>query len=237
MKVVIRMVGALLVAIGSLVWQSRLDYRPEEVIQRTLGRELMPVDPSQSVDLSATCEQSRISGGWVLFVVEGNVISDEKTRLYFETAPKPYGLWLESDPEILQVGLGLGDDVNSSTQIPVRIIRNDTRELIVIAVTSNKTRVVANAVDNVSNWPGSAYPQWQCGSVQIGNGLRELSEGDTCEDCDAKVSVAFGRESEELNTLLDSLVNIEEFNFRRWSGTLTVLVGFALLLVQVNRRT
>jgi hypothetical protein len=234
-KLCIRVFAMALVIMGSLIWGSRLEYRPDVVMTKALGAEIVRLNPNRPTDLSGICEQTRTDSGWVLFLVEANVWNDTKSRLYFETAPKPYGLWLESGPGVLQVGLGLGDDVISSSEIPVRVVRSDSREFVAIGVTSDETRVIANAVDNVSQWPGAIFPQWRCDSVQIGNSLRQLSEGDTCENCDAIVSVVSGQGVERLDSILDSIVNIERFSIRRWSGTLLILLGVALLTTRLKR--
>jgi hypothetical protein len=166
----------------------------------------------------------------VLFVLNADLISDTRVRSYFETDEEPLGLFVESEPGLLRLGLGLGPGPESDLQIPIRVIRRDHTETVIIAVTRDETRVVANALDERAAWPGYLADEWLCKRVQVGSDARELSQGFKCERCNARLRYAVGSGIGELNDALDEISNIEEFNRKRWIGTSVTLIGFVLLL-------
>ena len=230
-KLVRAAIGAVLVVFGAFLWASRLDYSPERVLRSQLGDRLISVSPEGSTNLTKACDYSRQAEGWVLFVLDAELISDNTTRTFFETDEEPYGLWVEYDPGLLRVGLGLGpQSVESSTNIPVRWVRRDESIMVAIGVALDGTRVIANAIDQSSQWPGAFFPDWKCNAVQLGSDTRKLSEGYSCPGCDVRLSYAVGDSNEELTDILDDLSNVQSFNARRWFGSASSLAGILLLL-------
>jgi len=228
-------VGAsIMVVAGCVVWMSRLAYEPSPIISDRLSGRLLEVNPAAVTDLTKACRQVENAQGWVVFVLEANLVSDASLRTYFETDLEPLGLFVESEPGFLRLGLGLGPGPESDLQVPIRVIRRDQRETIVIAVSRDETRVIANALDKRASWPGILADEWLCRQVQIGSDSRELSQGYKCEGCDVQLAYAVGDNLRELNDLLDDLSNVEDFNRRRWLGTSMTLVGL-LSLFRIGR--
>ena len=236
---IVSLLGLGLVVAGSFVWTSRFDYSPQEILDDRLKARLMEVDSQNTTNLNEACDYSRTFPGWVLFVMDANLVSDSEIRTYFETAEEPYGLWVEYDNGLLRLGMGLGaQSVESNTEVPIRWVRRDETITVAIGISLDETRVVTNAVDKLSQWPGAYYPEWSCEKVRIGRADRSLSEGYGCPDCSVRIRYATGRDIDELSRLLDDLSNVEEFNLRRWLGSALTLFGFAVLLrsqFRVNR--
>ena len=233
--VVVKLVAVVAMVIGSFVWSSRLDYAPEQILAESLGERLSDVDQDSVTDLSASCAVA--ADGWMLFVLDTKLIPDKTPRTFFETADERFGLWVEYDTGLVRLGQGLGpDSLDSNTEIPIRWVRRDERALIAIAVTRNGTRVVTNATDKQNAWPGDLVSVWRCDKVQIGSDTRELSEGKECMSCDARLRFATGENLVELETLLDNLSNVNEFNAKRWIGTSLTIAGFLVLVRRIRIR-
>ena len=227
-----RSVGVLMMISGTLAWSSRLDYEPEQILVDALGSRLTKVDPNSVNDLSHSCS-SIAERGWVLFILNANLIADTKPRTYFETAEERFGIWVEYDKGLVRLAQGLGaESLESNTEIPIRWVRRDERAFIAIAVTRDNTRVVLNATDTQNNWPSGALSAFRCDKVQIGGDNRELSEGKSCIECDATLRFAAGRDITELQKILDEISNVSEFNAKRSAGTALIVIGF---LVAVRR--
>jgi len=234
--IIFRMFALLLVVCGGFVWMSRMDYSPEPILQQRLGDRLIAVNSNLTTDLSDECNVFTDDAPWIVFVLSTKLIADASFRTYFETSEDELqSLWAEYDPPLLRIGLGLGVDGNSTTDIPVRIVRRTEEVMIVIAVQEAGTRVIANATEKQSSWPGVGGGGWRCNAVRIGTGTRELASGNGCSGCENLLQYATGTDQEELNELLTDLNNEEHFNRLRWTGTLLTLLG-ALGLV-VSRRT
>jgi len=227
----IRLVGATLAIGGSLLWSSRLDYEPERVLEERVADRLVEVAPGQLSDLSNHCGQVLNPGGWMLFVMDARLLSDTKFRTYFETAEERVGLWVEYDSGLLRLGLGLGpESPDSNTEVPIRWVRRDESATVFIAVSREETRVITNAVDKSTSWPGSFAESWRCNGVQVGSDSRKLSEGSTCAECNVRLRYVSGRSSSQLNSLLGQLSNVRIFNQKRITGSALVVVGTALML-------
>lgn len=226
-----------MVLAGCVVWASRLAYEPNPIISNRLSGRLIEIDPAIVTDLTQACRQVESTQGWVLFVLEANLVSDASLRTYFETDKEPLGLFVESEPGFLRLGLGLGPGPESDLQVPIRTIRRDHRETIVIAVSHDETRVIANTIDRRAKWPGILADEWLCKQLQIGSDTRELSQGYKCESCDVQLQYVVGDSLRELDDLLNDLSNVDDFNRRRWLGTLLTLVGLLLLFGVGQRRT
>lgn len=222
--------ASILVVAGSVVWTTRLAYEPNPIISDRLSGRLLEVNPTIVTDLTQACRQVESPQGWVVFVLEAGLVSDVSPRTYFETDVEPLGLFVESEPGLLRLGLGLGPGPESDLQVPIRVIRRDRRETIVIAVSRDETRVIANALDKRASWPGILADEWLCKQVQIGSDTRELSHGYRCEQCDVQLAYAVGDNLRELDDLLNDLSNVDDFNRRRWLGSTLTLVGMLSLL-------
>jgi len=223
--------GLLLAVLGSVIWISRLDYSPEPQLRERLADRLTEVDPDSFTDLSAQCGEATNNNGWILFVLDAQLVSDATFRTYFETAEERVGLWVEYDPGLLRLGLGLGlESAASNIDIPIRLVRSDQRETIMIGVTRDQTRVVANAIDKDAPWPGELGAIWRCNVVQIGNDTRQLSSGNSCAGCNVSLRYATGGDKAELTNLLNSLSNVRSFNIKRIVGSALTLAGVLLVL-------
>lgn len=231
----VRLVGVGLAILGAWIWSARLDYSPEQILQQQLAERLVEVSPEQVNDLSDVCSQVAENDNWVLFVMKANLISDTKFRTLFETAEERVGLWIEYDPGLLRLGLGLGLESNdSNTEIPIRWVRRDETATVVIGVSRNATRLVTNAIDKTKAWPGDLAAGWRCNAVQVGNESRELSEGNTCAGCNVQLRYASGSDMVELTALLDSLSNVQSFNTKRITGSALTLAGALLVIFGPN---
>jgi len=231
----VRLVGVGLVILGAWIWSARLDYFPEQVLQQQLAERLVEISPNQVNDLSDVCGRVAESDNWVLFVMKANLISDTKFRTFFETAEERVGLWIEYDPGLLRLGLGLGPESNdSNTEIPIRWVRRDETATVMIGVSRNETRLVTNAIDKIKAWPGDLAAVWRCNAVQVGNESRELSEGNTCAGCNVQLRYATGSDVVELTAVLDSLSNVQAFNTKRLTGSVITLAGALLVIFGPN---
>lgn len=224
-------VGAALVVAGSFLWTSRFDYHPQAILDARLTDRLIEIDSQTTTDLSKACDYTKTYPGWILFVMDANLVSDSEIRTYFETAEEPEGLWVEYDNGLLRLGMGLGpQSVESNTELPIRWVRRDEAITVAIGISLDDTRVVANAVDEMSQWPGAYYPEWSCKTVRVGGADRRLSEGYRCPGCNVRLRYATGSDIAELSRLLDDLSNVQEFNLRRWLGSALSLIGLVLLI-------
>jgi len=228
-KTVTATLGLLLAVLGSLIWTSRLNYSPEPQLRELLADRLMKVDQYSFTDLTTQCGEATNNDGWILFVLQAQLVSDPTFRTYFETAEERVGLWVEYDPGLLRLRLGL-ESVESDIDIPIRWVRSDQRETILIGVTRDQTRVVGNAIDTAAPWPGDLANTWRCNAVQIGSDTRELSGGHGCKGCRVKLRYATGSNHDELNELLGSLSNVRSFNTRRILGSALTLAGILVTL-------
>lgn len=232
----VRVAAVLLAIVGSMIWTSRLDYTPNTVFDRFKGAQLTEIEGAAITDLATACDEILTEGGWIVFVLIANLISDSAFRSYFETSTELNGLWVEYDYGLLRLGLGLGpDSPDPSTAIPIRTVRQDERATVTIAVTRNQTRVVTNAIDKQKVWPGEFAEGWKCDAVQIGSDVRELSEGNTCIGCRAELFYMTGIDQTKLTQLLDSVSNVQAFNTRRILGSALTMTGVFIVLFLPRR--
>lgn len=219
--------------LGSVVWSARLDYEPEAFLEREMGSRLVAISPRRVTDLSEQCRMATQQGGWLLFVMDAQLLADDRFRTYLETAPEPFGLFVEYDLGTLRLGLGLGPDSDASNaELPIRLVRSSEHATIAIGVTGDETRVVTNAIDKKVKWPGSFSDQWRCDAVQLADDLRESSHGNTCQGCETQLRYAVGRDVSELNAILDDLSNVRRFNFLRVIGSILIIMGLVTVLRQ-----
>lgn len=231
LALLVRVVGAIVFLVGSIVWTSRFDFAPEAALQEQLGTRLTEVSNQTVTDLTGACRQVEVPGGWTLFVLNAQIISDDGYRTYFETADETNGLWVEYEPGLLRLGLGQGPNgPEPSTSIPIRIARRNENAVVVVGVSRHETRVLTNGVDKRKAWPGTFAQAWRCSAVQVGVDDKELSQGNACNGCFAKLRFATGVSESELTELLDSLSNVQRFNQRRILGSALTLIGAVLTL-------
>lgn len=223
----VRLLGVILAVVGSMLWNSRLTWSPESVLQKQFGDQLTLLDSDATTDLSKACNVFTDAAPWVLFVLDAQLANDNVFRTYFETsADERQALWVEYDPPLLRVGLGLGlENPVSNTDVPVRVVRRDEAITVVIAVQEAGTRVVSNATNARSDWPGVGGGGWRCDALRVGSDSVELSAGNTCGECNVRLRYAFGDDQQQLDQLLDDLNNIGRFNLLRWLGTALTLLG------------
>lgn len=224
-------IGAPLILGGMTIWNSRLNFDTETVVRSRLANRLQYLSAGQTADLEDECEIAKSGQGWILFVLDATLTSDNQFRTFFETAEERVGLWVEYDSGLLRLGLGLGPDNDASNiGVPIRLVRKDERIAVLIAVKQQETRVISNAVDIRTKWPGDLAPIWQCDAVQFADDSRELTGGYKCEGCDIRLRYVTGRNIDEVDDLLESLSNVRRFQTKSWLGTaLSVLGGLIIL--------
>lgn len=233
--VVLALFGIVLVLAGSMVWRSRFAYYPEQTLQTTLGSRLLEVPLKTTVDLSDACRVATEEEGWILFVLNSSLANDSQIRTFFETAEEPLGLYVEYEPGLFRLGLGMGPgNVNeagetiSNIELPIRRVHQKEENQVFIGVTKEETRIVTNTRDARVAWPGYLADEWKCNAVQIADDERPSTHGYTCMGCDARLRYATGKNLRELEGVLSTVSNVSEFNIRRWAGTVLTLCGLVI---------
>ena len=230
----LRVAGVALVVVGSVIWGARNEYSPENMIQRQLAAPLVPVDDSTVTDLTAACNAVNQEEGWILLVVNAWLVSDTQARRYLQTADEPFGLFIEYDPGLLRLGLGLGPE-KWNTELPIRYVRRDESAVITIGVSRSQTRVVTNVTDQQTVWPNGFAPQWRCDGVELGRANHTFASGADCQDCVVSLRYTTGAGITGLNDILDSLSNSRRHNTMRIAGTGLTLFGLAVLAFAFRR--
>jgi len=229
-NVVVGTLGVTLVVVGTLLWNTRLNYSPEQVLDMKISEKLVEIEPDKITDLTGACTQVG-NGGWLLFVLEAQLTSDSEFRTFFETAEERSGLWVEYDPGLLRLGLGLGPNASeSNTEIPIRWVRRDEKAVIAIVVRQQETIVVTNAKRQAKQWRGPIDGFWKCNAVQVGSDTQELTQGHECENCRIRLRFAYGDNGQEVLDVVEKLDNIAEFNLKRWLGSGLLISGILLLV-------
>lgn len=233
----IALVALFLMVGGSALWRTRSNFSEVSQVQRALT--LMPLNVSRTgvSDLSAACRMAQDPDGWVVFAASLNLESDDVPRRYLQTAEDPFGLFIEYDPRdsgLLRLGLGLGPE-KWNTDLPIRIVRADARETIIVAVTRNETRLVTNVVDRRVRWPGDFVENWRCDAVSLGSPDMAKDSVLYCESCRSTLLYSSGLGLATMNTALDQAVNIPRFHLSRIGGSMMVLVGLALMKYATRR--
>ncbi len=230
------LLGLGLVVLGSFIWNSRIPDFKDELVKTQLADRLREVPAGTSLDISSECEQQTVGSGWILFVLDANLINDNQFRSYFETASEEMGVWVTYDNGLLQLGLGLGpNSPNSNRALPIRIVRQNERATILIGVSRDETRVVMNVRDVRTNWPGEFASGWSCEYVRFGDETNVLSEGVGCSGCNITLRYATGDDYEELQRIFDQVSNISIFNQRRWLGSGLTLLGVFIIFVRFSK--
>jgi len=227
-------VSLLLVIVGSAIWQSRLASLTVDEVKAGLPVAVVRIDDDTPTDLSAVCSQLLPDSGWIIFIVDVSLVSDDKFRGYFETSPKSQGVFLEYDPgerANFRIGLGIGDDVQLSR---IRTVRYEESAVILIGLRQNEARVIMNAVDYRFHVPRSPQAGFRCDAVRVG-----LADGVDCGNCDISVHYATGSNWQQYESVMNQVSNVANFNTRRLLGTALTIIGFVLLMTPMrlkNRR-
>lgn len=226
----VRTAGVLLFLLGSQVWSLRLSFSPESEITSRLGESLKEVRPGTVSDLTNECDVAKSETGWMVFVLNADLINDNLFRTYFETAEERIGLWVEQDNGLLRIGLGLGPTGPvPNTDLPIRLVRRNERAVIVIGVTRNEVRVITNNRDSRTRWPAESAATWSCARVQFANDSRELSEGNDCKRCNIELFYSSGTNQDDIRDLMNSISNVQRFNVLRSFGILLSVTGISLI--------
>ena len=226
------LLGLVLIVSGFVVWGSRLNhFEPEGVIKSYLKDRLEAVPRGEEVDLTEECAHAISDDGWILFILKTTLINDNRYRTFFETAEERVGLWVEYEPGLLRLGLGLGpDNIEANRSLPIRTVRQTETTTIFIGVSRDETRVVTNARDGRISWPREAAPFWSCSNVRFADATREMSNGNACEGCEISLAYVAGKDDSALKRILDDASNVRIFNYLRWLGTALILIGVALMV-------
>jgi hypothetical protein len=224
-KLVERVLGALLIVMGSLLWNDRLKFDPESVIaQSELSSELAPVVDGER-GLVSQCSAARSGAGWLMLLVDTEIQADDTYRGYFETAPKSSGVFMEYDPgENGLLRLGVAGDP-ATTFIPLRTVRRNETQTLALLINGSKLRIVGNAVDRYVSLPEDTTPTWECSEARVGS-----ADGAPCPDCGVTLRYAYGSTLRDADQFLDSLSNMRSFNLKRWLGSGMSMVGIVILI-------
>ena len=240
-SIVLAVTGVLLLIAGSMTWHSRFAYSPETNIQRALGTRLVEVSKVTDVDLTDACRGVNEGSGWILFMLNASIINDDKIRTFFETAEEPLGLYVEYEPGLFRLGLGMGPgNVNeagesvSNIELPIRRVHRSEDAYVFIGVTRDVTRVVTNTRDARVAWPSYLADEWKCNQVRVADNEKVSTHGYTCKGCNVRLRYAIGGDVGELSDILQSVSNIRQFNTRRWVGTGLSLLGIVFIMISIR---
>ena len=240
-SVVLALTGAMLLTAGSMVWRSRLASSPEASIQRALDTRLVEVSKVADVDLTDACRGVNEGNGWILFVLNASITNDDEIRTFFETAEEPLGLYVEYEPGLFRLGLGMGPgNVNeagesvSNIELPIRRVHRSEDAYVFIGVTRDVTRVVTNTRDARVAWPSYLADEWKCNQVRVADNEKASTHGYTCKGCNVRLRYAIGGDVGELSDILESVSNIRQFNTRRWVGTGLSLLGIVFIMISLR---
>lgn len=231
--------GLLLAVIGSVYWMNEPEFSPNKILENRLKKQVSIIDSNVPLDMSAACDVFNDNESWILFIVEANQIADSQFRTYFETTrDERMGLWLEYEPPLLRLGMGLGmDNPESSIHLPVRTVRRPDRITALIAVTRWKTRLLVNGRDQSSNWPNINGTKWRCDDVRLGTEWSILSEGYGCSGCNVQLRYVAGNGFKQLDSALDAVSNSRSMRVRKYVGSMLVLVGLGFIKLSMGFRS
>jgi len=231
-----RLVAVIFVVTGSMIWMSRLSHEPQDAVEKRLSGRFMEIKKGDITDLTKECRNILTEQGWILFVIDSTLRFDSETRTYFETGPEPLGLYVEYEPGLFRLGLGLGPGPDSSRDVPLRSVRHNEQAVVFVAVTSAEVRVLMNGTDRRADWPGYLADEWACEAAQIPSDNRASSHGYKCASCNTTVRYVSGNGLRELEETLDAASNVRQFNIRRLIGSGLVAIGVLLLLLSSSRK-
>lgn len=231
-----RLMAVTCVVAGSMIWMSRLSHEPQDAVESRLTGRLIEIKKDDVTDLTKECRNILTEQGWILFVINSTLSFDSETRTYFETGAEPLGLYVEYEPGLFRLGLGLGPGPDSSRDVPLRIVRRNEQAVVFVAVTSEQVRVLMNGIDRRVDWPGYLADEWMCDAVQIPSDNRASSHGYKCVSCNTTVRYVSGNGLRELEQTLDAASNVRQFNLRRLVGSGLVVLGILSLLLSSSRK-
>lgn len=230
-KEVIRLTAVVLLAVvGSGVWYSRLANESDRQLRQLDAKGLQSVASDLPIDLSSVCDARKSAGGWIVFVLSLQLLSDTNFRRYFETDSGDRGIFIEYDGREaanLRLGYATQSKVNL---VRLRTVRKDESALLTVGVSADEIRWVVN---------GSAN-QVSLVERQKGNGL-DLScdfvtnlgdRSGQCGNCQSQFGYVAGSGKMSFEDLFRQLSTTREYQFRRWIGISMTLVGIVL----ANRR-
>lgn len=235
-----RLLGFICVVSGSLMWTGRNTFSTSSNILEQTNIDFTALDGNKKSDITEACESAIRHNGWVIFLVDLDLVADSTPRTYFQTSDEPFGLFIEYDPGeagLVRLGLGLGPEKWNSSAAIHRVRRNE-RATFVIGVEKSATRVISSGADQSLDWPRSFAPQWRCDSAEVGHREPMSMNGIQCSGCDTTIFYAAGTDRNQYSVLMDSVSNISEYQFKRIGGSVLLLLGcFIMFIVRARRQS
>lgn len=230
-KEVIRLTAVvLLVVVGSGVWSSRLANESDRQLRQLEAKGIQLVASDAPSDISSVCDARKSPGGWVVFVLSLELLSDTNFRRYFETDSGDRGIFIEYDGREA-ANLRLGFSMQSKANlIRLRTVRKDESVLLTVGVSADEIRWVVNgSADQVSlreQQPDTGLDM-SCRSV---TNLGDRSG--QCDKCESQFGYVVGSGKMNFEDLFRRLSTSREYQLRRWVGIGMMLMGVVL----ANRR-
>lgn len=226
-KEVIRLTAVVLLAVvGSGVWSSRLVNESDRQHRQLGANEIQSLASDAPSDISSVCDARKSSGGWVVFVLSLELLSDTNFRRYFETDPGDRGIFIEYDggeAANLRLGFSMQSKVNL---IRLRTVRRDESVLLTVGVSADEIRWVVNgSADRVSlreQQPDTGL-DLSCRSV---TNLGDRSG--QCVKCESQFGYVVGSGKMNFEDLFQRLSTSREYQLRRWVGIGMMLMSISL---------
>jgi len=226
-KEVIRLTAVVLLAVaGSGVWSSRLVNESDRQHRQLGANEIQSLASDAPSDISSVCDARKSQGGWVVFVLSLELLSDTNFRRYFETDPGDRGIFIEYDggeAANLRLGFSMQSKVNL---IRLRTVRRDESVLLTVGVSADEIRWVVNgSADRVSlreQQPDTGL-DLSCRSV---TNLGDRSG--QCVKCESQFGYVVGSGKMNFEDLFQRLSTSREYQLRRWVGIGMMLMSISL---------
>jgi len=226
-KEVIRLTAVVLLAVvGSGVWSSRLVNESDRQHRQLGANEIQSLASDAPSDISSVCDARKSQGGWVVFVLSLELLSDTNFRRYFETDPGDRGIFIEYDGREaanLRLGFSMQSKVNL---IRLRTVRRDESVLLTVGVSADEIRWVVNgSADRVSlreQQPDTGL-DLSCRSV---TNLGDRSG--QCVKCESQFGYVVGSGKMNFEDLFQRLSTSREYQLRRWVGIGMMLMSISL---------
>lgn len=211
-----------LVVGGAFIWNSRLDFSPEDALQGSSAPSLTPVNSSAISNLTSACNLAARKQGWILFVITASLKSDNVTRGFFQTANDEQGLYMDYQPgdsAMLRIGITSND---MTKFVPIRTVRRNEEAFIAVAIRPGRVRFVTNSVDITSYWSDFRVDRLRCNAVRT-----DMSDEVVCNDCNVTIRYLAGS-GDKLNVIMNSLSNRRTYETKRWLGNGLIFAGLLL---------
>jgi len=226
-KEVIRLTAVVLLAVaGSGVWSSRLVNESDRQHRQLGANEIQSLASDAPSDISSVCDARKSQGGWVVFVLSLELLSDTNFRRYFETDPGDRGIFIEYDggeAANLRLGFSMQSKVNL---IRLRTVRRDESVLLTVGVSADEIRWVVNgSADRVSlreQQPDTGL-DLSCRSV---TNLGDRSG--QCVKSESQFGYVVGSGKMNFEDLFQRLSTSREYQLRRWVGIGMMLMSISL---------